>query len=84
MNKLSKIIISSVAVAGVVAASVGAYFAVGFSKEQIFGATETYAVETNGAPLRIGIISDLQLPNTNEKDTHQYESFENTLTILKN
>ena len=84
MNKLSKIIISSVAVVGVVAASFGAYFAVGFSKEQTFGATETYAVETNGAPLRIGIISDLQLPNTNAKDTHQYESFENTLTMLKN
>ncbi len=84
MNKLSKIIISSIAVIGVVGASLGAYVASNYSKERTFGATETYVVETGDNPLRVAIISDLQLPSTTDKDTHQYESFENTLTMLKN
>ncbi len=84
MNKLSKIIISSIAAVGIVGASVGAYIAAGYTKERTFGETETYAVETKGAPLRVAIISDLQLPDTRDKNTHQYQSFESTLTMLKN
>lgn len=84
MNKLSKIIISSIAAVGIVGASVGAYIAASYTKERTFGETETYAVETKGAPLRVAIISDLQLPDTRDKNTHQYESFESTLTMLKN
>lgn len=84
MNKLSKIIISSIAAVGIVGVSVGAYIAANYTKERTFGETETYAVETKGAPLRVAIISDLQLPDTRDKNTHQYESFESTLTMLKN
>ena len=84
MNKLTKIIISSIAIIGIAGASAGAYFAANYTKERTFGETETYAVETNGAPLRVAVISDLQLPDTRDNSTHQYESFENTLTMLKN
>lgn len=84
MNKVAKAIISSIAVIGVVGAAVGGYFAANATKEQVFGDMESYTVETGDSPLRVAVISDLQLPNTNDKDTHQYESFENTLTMLKN
>ena len=33
--------------------------------------------------LRVAVISDLQLPDTDDKNTHQYESFEKTLSMLK-
>lgn len=40
-------------------------------------------VNTNGQPLKVAIISDLQLPNSKDKTTHQYDSFEKTLKMLK-
>ncbi len=40
-------------------------------------------VNTNGQPLKVAIISDLQLPDSKDKTTHQYDSFEKTLTMLK-
>ena len=45
---------------------------------------ETADYTAGEAPLRVAIISDLQLPNSNSKETHQYKSFEETLTMLKN
>lgn len=84
MKKLTKIIVSSIVAVGVVGASVGAYIGANYNKERTFGETETYAVETNGAPLKVAVISDLQLPDTRDNSTHQYKSFESTLTMLKN
>lgn len=84
MNKFSKIIISCIAVAGVVGASAGAYIAANYTKERTFGETQEYTVQTGDSPLTVAVISDLQLPNTKDKDTHQYTSFEKTLTMLKN
>lgn len=46
--------------------------------------TTEYTVNTGENPLRVAVISDLQLPDSESKTTHQYESFEKTLTMLKN
>lgn len=80
MRKIAKVIISAVAVVGVIGAGIG--IDLGFAKttEEL----KSYTVETNGNPLRVGVISDLQLPDSIDKNTHQYESFEKTLTMLKN
>lgn len=80
MNRLSKIIISSVASAAIIGAAAGIHFGYAKTTEEL----KTYTVETNGEPLRVAVISDLQLPDTSDTDTHQYSSFESTLTMLKN
>lgn len=80
MNKLAKIIISAVAVVGIISAAAGVHY--GYAKTT--DDYKTYDVDTNGGPLRVGIISDLQLPDSTDKTTHQYESFEKTLTMLRN
>ncbi len=80
MNKTAKILISTVtAVAAVVGATLGVYF--GYSQKT--EPEKTYQVETKNDTLRVGVISDLQLPDSTDKTTHQYQSFEKTLTMLK-
>lgn len=65
---------------GVTATALGIHY--GFNGKLGFVRTDE-SVNTNGGPLKVAIISDLQLPNTKEKNTHQYESFEKTLIMLK-
>lgn len=72
MNKIGKIIVSAVAVIAVIGAGLGVHFGYAKTTDEL----KTYEVETNGAPLRVAVISDLQLPDTDDKTTHQYESFE--------
>lgn len=79
MNKLAKVIVSAIAAVGIVGAGLGVHFGYAKTTDEL----KTYTVDTNGGPLRVAVISDLQLPNTKEKDTHQYKSFESTLTMLK-
>lgn len=79
MNKTAISIICVVLVLCIVGAGLGFHF--GYSKK--YDETKTYTVETNDNPLRVAVISDLQLPDTDDKNTHQYESFELTLTMLK-
>ncbi len=80
MNKITKTIVSAVAVAGILGTVLGVHF--GYSKKT--DDLKNYTVETNGQPLKVGIISDLQLPDSTDKSTHQYKSLEQTLTVLKN
>lgn len=80
MKKFVKVIVSAVAAVGIIGVAAGVYF--GYAKTT--DETKTYTVETNGNPLRVAVISDLQLPDSTDKTTHQYESFEKTLTMLKN
>ena len=80
MKKFTKVIVSAVAVVGIVGAALGVHF--GYAKttdEEV----KTYSVETNGEPLRVAVISDLQLPDSTDNTTHQYESFEKTLTMRR-
>ena len=80
MKKFTKVIVSAVAVVGIVGAALGVHF--GYAKttdEEV----KTYSVETNGEPLKVAVISDLQLPDSTDNTTHQYESFEKTLTMLR-
>lgn len=78
MNKAGKIITSVVTAVAVVGVSLGVYF--GYSDNEF--KCEEYKLDTDS--LKIAVISDLQLPNTKDKNTHQYESFKSTLTNLKN
>ncbi len=79
MKKAVVCMICIVFALGIIGAGLGLHF--GYSKK--YDETKTYTVETNGAPLRVAVISDLQLPDTDDKNTHQYESFEKTLSMLK-
>lgn len=79
MNKLGKMIVSLAVVLAIVGVSLGVHFGYAKTTDEL----KTYSVETNGNPLRVAVISDLQLPDTDDKTTHQYESFEKTLTMLK-
>ena len=80
MKKAIIIVGAIVAAIGIVAAAVGVHLGYAKTTDEL----KTYNVETNGNPLRVAVISDLQLPDTTSKTTHQYESFEKTLTMLKN
>ncbi len=80
MKKITKIIICALTAVAVLGASLGVYF--GYS-DTSFKQRE-YTVDSEEGNLRIAVISDLQLPDSNDKTTHQYESFEATLTMLKN
>ncbi|PWL87540.1 MAG: hypothetical protein DBY14_05270 [Escherichia coli] len=79
MKNISKIVVSAVAVTGILGTVLGVHF--GYAKKT--DDFKNYTVETNGQPLKVGIISDLQLPNTTKKSTHQYKSFEKTLAAMK-
>lgn len=80
MKKSTKIIISAVAAVAVISSALGVHFGYAKTTDEL----KSYTVDTNGEPLKVGIISDLQLPDTTDKNTHQYKSFESTLTMLKN
>lgn len=78
MKKALKIIIPIIAVIAIIGASVGIHLGYAKTTDEF----KTYTVDTQGEPLQVGVISDLQTPNSEEKDTHQYKSFEATLTML--
>lgn len=80
MNKVGKIITCAVTAVAIVGVSLGVHF--GYSDKSF--KQEEHTVDTSSHPLRVAIISDLQLPNSTDKNTHQYKSFESTLTMLKN
>ncbi len=79
MKKYVKAIIAAVAAVGVAGSLLG--FHLGYAKTT--DETKTYNIDTNGNPLKVAVISDLQLPDSDSKTSHQYESFEKTLTMLK-
>lgn len=80
MSKTAKLVISTVtAVAAALGAALGMHF--GYSRKTAPG--KTYRIRTENDALRVGVISDLQLPDNTDKTTHQYQSFEKTLTMLK-
>ena len=79
MKKFVKAAICIVAALGIVGTAAGVHYGYAKTTDDF----KAYDVDTNGRPLRVGIISDLQLPDTNDKTTHQYESFEKTLTMLR-
>lgn len=79
MSKLTKIIITAAVAVAVIGTGLGVHFGYAKTTDEL----KAFEVETNGAPLRVAVISDLQLPDSKEKDTHQYESFEKTLTMLR-
>lgn len=80
MKKHVKIIVSVVIAAAITGTALGVHF--GYAKTT--AELQTYNVETDSHPLRVAVISDLQLPDSQDKTTHQYVSFEKTLTMLKN
>lgn len=81
MNKSAKSIIAAVtAVTAAAGTALGLYF--GYSKKA--APEKTYWAGTQNNTLRVGVISDLQLPDSTDKTTHQYRSFEQTLIMLKN
>lgn len=80
MNKYIKIIICAVIIIGIISVCLGIHFGYAKTTDEY----KTYAVDTGEQPLKVAVISDLQLPDSQEKTTHQYESFEKTLTMLKN
>lgn len=80
MNKIAKIVISAVAAIGVAGAAVGVHLGYAKTTDEL----KSYTVDTKGEALKVGVISDLQLPDSTDKASHQYESFEKTLTMLKN
>ncbi|MGN0467334.1 MAG: metallophosphoesterase family protein [Acutalibacteraceae bacterium] len=83
MKKKKNVKIAAAVTALILCAAV-AVVGVHFGYAKTTDETKEYTVETNGNPLRVAVISDLQLPDSESKTTHQYESFEKTLTMLKN
>lgn len=79
MNKLGKIIVGVVTAGAIIGASLGVHFGYNDTKFE----QREYTVNANSDNLRVAVISDLQLPNSDSKDTHEYESFEKTLRSLK-
>lgn len=79
MKKIVKAAICVVAAIGVIGTAAGVHY--GYAKTT--DDYKTYDVDTNGGALRVGVISDLQLPDTTDNTTHEYESFEKTLTMLR-
>lgn len=70
--------------AGSILCAVGVIAGVSLGYAKTTDETKEYTVDTNGNPLRVAVISDLQLPASGKSGSHQYESFEKTLTTLKN
>lgn len=79
MKKFAKIITCAVTAAAVVGVSLGVHF--GYVDKKVV--QKEYNIKPNNDTLSVAVISDLQLPNSKSKDTHQYESFEKTLTMIK-
>lgn len=81
MKKVAKIITSAVVAAAVAATgiSLGVHF--GYADKKVV--QKEYNIKPNNDALSVAVISDLQLPNSKNKDTHQYESFEKTLTVIR-
>ncbi|MGN1443886.1 MAG: metallophosphoesterase family protein [Acutalibacteraceae bacterium] len=79
-KKIKIAAIITVSVLCVAVAAVGIHLGYAKTTED----TKEYTVNTDENPLRVAVISDLQLPDSESKTTHQYESFEKTLTMLKN
>lgn len=77
MNKVGKIITSVVAAVAVVGVSLAVHY--GYSDKSF--KQEEYTLDSSS--LRVAVISDLQLPNSTDKNTHQYKSFKSTLTSLR-
>lgn len=81
MKKSVKIITCAVtAVAVAAGASLGIHF--GYADKNFV--QKEYNIKTNFDDLTVAVISDLQLPNSSSRDTHQYKSFESTLKMLIN
>lgn len=79
MNKYVIIIVCVIIVAIICTA-----LAIHFGYAKTTDDLQTYTVKIDLHPLRVAVISDLQLPDSQDKTTHQYISFEKTLTMLKN
>lgn len=79
MNTLFKALLPAAAATAAAGTALAVHF--GYSKK--YDGMKSYSVDTNGGALKVAVISDLQLPNTPSKDTHQYRSFEKTLTMLR-
>lgn len=80
MKKSVKITISVLAVLAIVLGSLGIHF--GYAKK--VGRSESYDEEvTSESPLRVGIVSDLQIPGDGSLDSHQYKSSVAALTMLR-
>lgn len=79
MKKAGKIIVSALTAAAVAGVSLGVHFGYSDTKFE----HREYTLNSSSDSLRVGIISDLQLPDSDEDNTHQYESFESTLRMLK-
>lgn len=80
MKKRTKVLISIAVAAALVLGILGIYF--GYAKKE--GKLEVYNFNvTQEAPLRVAVISDLQLPDGTSSDTHQYKSSLATLKMLK-
>lgn len=77
-KKHIKIMASAVAALGVIGIAAAIHFGYAKTTQE----KSTFEIETGNKPLKVAIISDLQLPDTIDKHTHQYESFEKTLTML--
>lgn len=80
MKKYVKGIIAAVVALCIIGVSLGVHLGYAKTTDEF----RAYNIETGGNPLRVAVISDLQLPDTKDKNTHQYDSFEKTLTMLKN
>ncbi|MGN1123976.1 MAG: metallophosphoesterase family protein [Eubacterium sp.] len=78
MKKYVKAIISVTAALCVAGAGLGVHYGYAKTTDKM---TE-YTIDTAEEPLKIAIISDLQLPDSASRDSHQYTSFESTLTML--
>ena len=68
--------------AGSILCAVGVIAGVKLGYAKTTDETKEYTIDTNGNPLRVAVISDLQLPASGKIGSHQYESFEKTLTML--
>lgn len=79
MKNISKLIVGAAAIGAAAGATLAVHY--GYSDKEF--CRKSFTVNGGKGPLKVGIISDLQLPNINDKTTHQYKSFEKTLDMLK-
>ncbi len=80
MKKKIKAILSSVTAVALVA-GISAYFAFGYSKK--YDETKTLTVGDGSASLKVGILSDTQLPANGAADSTQIIAMKKTLEYLK-
>ena len=79
MKKYVTAIICAAAAAAVAGTALGIHF--GYAETT--APTQSFDTGNGSLPLRVAVISDLQLPDSRDKTSHQYISFEKTLTMLK-